>query len=363
MRLLRRWFGDQNLIRTAPTNSFRPTLEGLEAREVPTVTSISSTFNGTAIPAGSTVWFSSVAKVSGVGSNPVTFHLTDATITSGNFTVDVPDAVITVSPSATTASTTFDATTNTWVTVVPRTGFSGNLFLSGAALPAPGGLPGGIKPVVWQADFTTDTPGVNINWQWAAAVYRTFGTDYNGLGVKVVDGGTADAYHNAHHAGTPENFTAFVFGGARGGGGSNFTGSYSATKSVSPSPTLTPPPADTSSLSGYVFFDEHGNGVNDGDPGIANVTITLQGTNDLGETVLLTTTTDEFGFYEFADLRPGTYSLQETQPRGWLQGQDFIGTQGGLVDSGNDLLYAIVLGSGVNGLHNDFGEIEDLPPQ
>jgi len=36
-------------------------------------------------------------------------------------------------------------------------------------------------------------------------------------------------YNDSEHAGTPENKKQFVTGGARGGGGSNFTGSWSGT--------------------------------------------------------------------------------------------------------------------------------------
>jgi hypothetical protein len=46
-----------------------------------------------------------------------------------------------------------------------------------------------------------------------------------------VDDNQASIYKNSDHAGTPENFKASVTGGATGGGGSNFTGSYSATGS------------------------------------------------------------------------------------------------------------------------------------
>ena len=51
--------------------------------------------------------------------------------------------------------------------------------------------------------------------------------------MKPVDDNQASVYQNSDHAGTPENFKSFVTGGARGGGGSNFTGSYSATAAVS----------------------------------------------------------------------------------------------------------------------------------
>jgi len=61
--------------------------------------------------------------------------------------------------------------------------------------------------------------------------YTSFDTDYNALGVKPVDDNKASQYQNSDHAGTPENFKMFVIGGATGGGGSNYTGSYSATGS------------------------------------------------------------------------------------------------------------------------------------
>jgi hypothetical protein len=73
---------------------------------------------------------------------------------------------------------------------------------------------------------------VNVNWQWAAAVYTNFTTAYNALGVKPVDDKVQNPYLNADHAGTPENFKQFVIGGATGGGASNYTGSLSSTVTV-----------------------------------------------------------------------------------------------------------------------------------
>jgi len=49
------------------------------------------------------------------------------------------------------------------------------------------------------------------------------------LAVKPVDDTKASQYKNSGHAGTPESFKSFVTGGARGGGGSHFTGSYGGT--------------------------------------------------------------------------------------------------------------------------------------
>jgi hypothetical protein len=92
-------------------------------------------------------------------------------------------------------------------------------------------LPGGIQPVTWQGVFSSAAPNLKVQWQWAAAVYTSFDASDLGLGVKPVDDNRASQYQNSDHAGTPENFKTAVVGGARGGGGSNWTGSYSGTAS------------------------------------------------------------------------------------------------------------------------------------
>jgi len=196
-----------------------------------TATSISSNFSGTPIASGDTIWFSSVLKATGLGTHPVTLTFSGQTITfTANHTpttLAVPDAQVTFSPTATSATTTF--TGGRWVTTVPSSGLAGNAFLSGLEYQPPGGLPGGVQPVLWSGTLTSDTPGVSINWQWAAAAYTTFSPDYNSLGVKPVDDTKASVYKNSDHAGTPEAFKPFVTGGATGGGGANYTGSLSGT--------------------------------------------------------------------------------------------------------------------------------------
>jgi hypothetical protein len=203
--------------------------------------SITSNFNGTPIPGGDWIWFTSVLKVQGLGSSPVTIGFTGSIQFSVNGTLyylPVPSALVMFSPSVTLATTTF--CNGQWVTTVPLSGLAGNVFLDGFALqaPQPAGFPGGISPVTWQGMFFSLTPGISVQWQWAAAVYSNafFGTDYSQLGVKPVDDNKASVYQNSDHAGTPENFKPYVVGGARGGGGSNFTGSYSGTGAVTPTP-------------------------------------------------------------------------------------------------------------------------------
>jgi hypothetical protein len=325
-------------------------LEALEERAVPSSTSvIQSNFNGTPIHAGDTVWFSSVAKVSGLGASPVTLRVVNAeidfTANGVSYALPVPDVAITFSPTAATATTTFDASSNTWLTTVP-TGLGGNVFLSGLALPVPSGLPGGINPVTWKATFQSDTAGLSVNWQWAAAAYTQFGTDYSALGVKPVDDNHASAYQNSDHAGTPENFKTYVTGGARGGGGSNFTGSLSPTAQVHPDVVL------PGSLSGAVFTEP----TVPGTPPFpeTGVLVTLTGTNYLGQSVTLTTHTDANGSYSFTGLSAGTYTITETPPSGFQDdvNANQVGTLGGT--NGYASISGIVLGNGANGVSYNF---------
>ena len=158
--------------------------------------------------------------------------------------VPVPNAVITFDPAATIATTTFDTVNNVWRSTFPPSGLSGNIFYAGVAFPVPGpnGLPGGIKNVDWSGKFSTSTPGLNVSWQWHAAVYNKLTTDYNQLAVKPTDDNHKSLYQNSDHAGTPEGFDpisgrlwkSFVVGGASGGGGANYTGSGSSTITFPP---------------------------------------------------------------------------------------------------------------------------------
>jgi hypothetical protein len=195
-------------------------------------TSIRFNFNNTPISAGNYIWFTSVLKPKNLGANPVTITFTNQTITSVSFgPLSVPDATVIFDPNVATATTTF--TGGMWVTTVPSTGLAGNTFFSALAYLVPANLPGGIKNVTWSGTIGSDTPGVTVEWKWAAAVYTNFNSvDYNAIGVKPVDDKNASQYKNSDHAGTPENFKPFVISGATGGGSNNYTGGLSGTGSV-----------------------------------------------------------------------------------------------------------------------------------
>ncbi|GEM_PF-1143144 len=200
---------------------------------IPQVSSIDSNFNGTSIPAGSFIWFSANAKISGIPTNagPQAVTFTDQIITvPGVGTFDLPATEVTFS-SASCASVLFAS--GAWGVDVPFSG-SDEIFIGGFVLPLPAGLPGGIKNVTWSGTLASTVAGASMNWKWGAAVYTyPLPSDYNALDVKPTHT-NACLYNKSDHAGTPEAFKNFVIGGARGGGGSNFTGSWSGTGKVTP---------------------------------------------------------------------------------------------------------------------------------
>jgi hypothetical protein len=211
-----------------------------------------SNFNGTPIQPGNFIWFNANFTASGIPSTGATilFQASAISFTADKpYNVTVPNAQITFDPNAVCASTTFDTGTQTWMTTVPLSG-SDEIFLSGVAFPVPAGFSRVNGPVAWQGTFTSNTAGISVGWKWGAAVYKTFSLDYNLLGVKPTHTRTC-LYNNSDHAGTPEGvdpgsgqpFKDFVVGGARGGGGSNWTGSWSGTAGVSVCVNAPPPPA------------------------------------------------------------------------------------------------------------------------
>jgi len=248
--------------------------------------SIPSNFNATPIAGGSYIWFNSAIEFGGM-SKPIVISFDNATIQfSANntpYNLNVPGASISFSPTITMTTTSFDAATNRWLTTVPLT-TTGKVFLTGMTFPVPAsGLPSNINPVTWSGKFTTplltdtiastatitsatiltttatltptsvarptptniatvtatptatptSTPGITLIWQWSAAVYAHFTSDYNLLGVKPGDTAT-NQYPNSDVAGTPEEFKLYVIGGARGDGLTTYTGVYTAPTIPSP---------------------------------------------------------------------------------------------------------------------------------
>jgi fimbrial isopeptide formation D2 family protein/uncharacterized repeat protein (TIGR01451 family) len=111
-----------------------------------------------------------------------------------------------------------------------------------------------------------------------------------------------------------------------------------------------------SSLSGRSWVDVDRDGVVDtGERTLPGVGIVLTGTNDLGQAVSRTTTTDSSGNYLFDLLRPGTYQVRQQQPTLFSDGSEYIGSQGGTRPA-NDV-FQVALTPGVNATDYLFAEL------
>lgn len=115
------------------------------------------------------------------------------------------------------------------------------------------------------------------------------------------------------------------------------------------------------SISGHVHLsDPNGDcfGPGTAAPGLVDVLVNLL--DDTGATIA-TTRTDGNGEYQFDGLLPGVYSVVEQTPNGLIDGQEHVGTVSGQAVGaigGNDLLSAIALASGQQGVNYDFCEHE-----
>ena len=112
-----------------------------------------------------------------------------------------------------------------------------------------------------------------------------------------------------------------------------------------------------SCISGWVIADENPNGQLDPDDQfIPNVTLRLK---DAAGNVVAQATTDSSGYYRFCQLMPGVYAVEETQPAGYLDGNEQVGTAGGTLQP-PDTIAAISIVSGTDATDYDFFEVRPV---
>lgn len=206
--------------------------------------------SGTAIPGAAVSWnkFNTVGNhdvvwihahigtPSGVSkTSTTTVTYTGVTFVLNNITYNLPDGILIFNPSApATPSTSFDPTAGsngTWTTVVNPNNLSDQIFFDGGAVPVDSNISGGGKATFNFTTLSSDT-SLAFSWQWSAAVFTNWPV-WGGVGNPNAGDNAAqiEPYHGHLEAGAPMNTTveASLIQGPRGGGGSNFTGSWSGT--------------------------------------------------------------------------------------------------------------------------------------
>jgi hypothetical protein len=187
-----------------------------------------TSWNSFKIPAGTSpfVWVHAhIGKPNGVPTNAITTMLfTGITLTLDGVSYPLNNGVLTFDPAApSTITTTYNSGLNRWETRVNPNNLSDEIFFTGTAIPVTLANANSAKATVTY-DVSSSAPHVSLPWQWSAAVY-TFWPANGYAGAQI------QPYHSGNHAGTPLNPTVqqSLIQGPRGGGGSNFTGSWSGT--------------------------------------------------------------------------------------------------------------------------------------
>jgi hypothetical protein len=141
--------------------------------------------------------------------------------------------------------------------------------------------------------------------------------------------------------------------------GSYFTDSIPVTLGTTDSTNNNFGEVAPASVAGFVYVDSNNAGaLQAGDLRLSGVTLSLTGTNDIGQPISLTTSTAADGSYQFTGLRPGTYTVSEVEPAGYSPGAVSTGNLGGQT-SGRSVTTFLQAGSA--GTDYNFGEL--LPQQ
>ncbi len=214
------------------------------------LTTVKYNVNESSRNASEIVWFNShLSKLDGtVPNSDFQLTVTGGTITFGSLTLNVPDALINFSSSASCAQTTFNTGTNTWQTTIPLSAASkaDEIFIAGLAYELPASFAQNVTNVIWSANISSSAPGIQATWQYGVSNWLTsnkgsmfpvlssspFMPDYNGMAVNPAHNAPwCGGNSGGDHAGAPEfaGRQNVLTGGGSGGGGSNWTGSWSST--------------------------------------------------------------------------------------------------------------------------------------
>jgi hypothetical protein len=174
-------------------------------------------------------WVHAQFKPTGVSTTTSsTVQFTGVSFVLNGISYPMPNGVVNFDPNAPyTSTTTFSGTPGTpsalWTTTINPNFISDENFFVGAAIQVDQAVAGGGKATIRFTTQTDDTD-LSFSWQWSAAVYTYWPPDWNLAKIQPYHG-------NGLHADTPNNTQVqkSLIQGPRGGGGSNFTGSWSAT--------------------------------------------------------------------------------------------------------------------------------------
>jgi hypothetical protein len=181
-------------------------------------------WNGFTAPAGSVVWINAHLDAKNVPTNTITtVDFTSVTLVVNATSYALPNGQVVFNPAISTPSTVVNAD-GSWTTTV-NSSFNNDIFFVGQAISVDANMEnGGNGNTGSTLSFSTNSSdsSLQFQWQWGAAVY----TAWPGNAAANIE-----PVHAQLQAGAPQNpaVQTDLIQGPRGGGGSNFTGSWSGT--------------------------------------------------------------------------------------------------------------------------------------
>ena len=221
---------------------------------------VTHTAPGSGFGSGCTAWLSSSFNPTSC-ANGATYTFTGITCTisgsgvGGSLVEQCPNAVITFSSSCSQATTSFNSSTNCWVTTLPANCSPGSIFLSGLPFTVPSGCNLNNCSITWSIGQSSNNCGASsIGWDTTCTAFNSFDqngsnglSDYNQIGVQSCDNLGGYGYGNYNTcAGTP--LSQYTYGNC---GVGSFTQSCNSGNSCGDSGTLvcTPPQSNVSGSS------------------------------------------------------------------------------------------------------------------
>lgn len=193
-------------------------------------------FNGTKAPSASSAWLNIHTKLDKTDlvnsgdyllftGGAISFKGITSTPTVTNLAI--PNGKIVADNTVSTPITNYDLGTGTWITRVPPGFSTSDIFIAGAIITSSTGFQVGAgKASTLAGYFVSNRPAFKQSWFYGIGVYQP-SFNYSSIGSP----GQVTAVGGGDKAGTPLPEKANLVAGGSGGGGSNFTGSYSSTDS------------------------------------------------------------------------------------------------------------------------------------
>ena len=210
-------------------------------------------FNSSPNTSATTLWVNIHIKLNGeLTSNGdyLTFYggnISLSGVTASWTTASIPTGKILADNTVSTPITYYDVPANTWITKVPLSYSSSELFISGGVITSTTGYTTASGKQDVLTGYLYSNKVTSTSWFYGLAAYQpTF------IYSDVAASGIVTAIQTSGlHSGVPTNQEANLVMGGSGGGGSNYTGSFSSTDNVtvcSGMPPCTPQSAPTTSV-------------------------------------------------------------------------------------------------------------------